>query len=276
MRSMRSGTPADALIRTTCALSTVELRAAYLCDRVVHGDVAWLASVFDVVCERAEQADPNAREVLIPLVDALNHPSTCAAVQRLREQACGVPHLALSRLLRQGSSRLVVRALGKPENDRVPMYAQGRELSVGERKALARRPDRSTIDRLFRDPHPDVIRVALAGPKVREDDVIALAARRPCRPDVLVEVARVSRWVHRPRIRMALILNPDTPVDVTAKLLGLLMRHELRLVATSPAVSTHVRALAVEHFRRRIPVALGILPPTMPRCTELTRTPATR
>ena len=59
--------------------------------------------------------------------------------------------------------------------------------------------------------------------------------------------------VGRLRIRIALVLNPDTPLECAAPILGLLMRHELRLVATSPTVAPAVRALCLEHLERRPP-----------------------
>jgi hypothetical protein len=52
---------------------------------------------------------------------------------------------------------------------------------------------------------------------------------------------------------MALVLNPDTPLEIAAPVAGLLMRHELRLVATSPTVAPAVRALCLEHLERRPP-----------------------
>jgi hypothetical protein len=144
----------------------------------------------------------------------------------------------------------------KPEEDRVPDYGLGRPLTLGERKSLARKPSRESTERLLRDPHPDVIRMLLVNPKVTEDDVLVLAARRPCRPDVLTQIARSPRWAHRPRIRIALVLNPDTPLDVTAPLVALLVRQELRLVATSTTVAPAVRALCLEHLERRPPSPL--------------------
>jgi len=220
---------------------------------LLRSEVADLAEMLDVVCARAEQAEASAREALVALVDALNDPACAQVVRLLREEAVGVPHLALERLVRQPVSTTPPRDVPDPEDDRVPDYGRGRPLTLGERKSLARRPDRASIERLVRDPHPDVIRMLLANPKVVEEDILALAARRPCRPDVLTEIARAPRWVHRPRIRMALVLNPDTPLEVAAPVVGLLMRHELRLVATSPTVAPAVRALAIEHLERRPP-----------------------
>jgi hypothetical protein len=181
-------------------------------------------------------------------------------VKLLREEAAVVPHLALERLVRKPVTIVPPRDVGKPEDDRVPDYGKGRPLTLGERKSLARKPDRSTMERLFRDPHPDVIRMVLASPKVTEEDVLGLAARRPVRPDVLTEIARQPRWAHRPRIRMALVLNPDTSLMIAAPIVGLLMRHELRLVATSPTVAPAVRALCLEHLERRPPAEFGSVP----------------
>lgn len=251
---------AESLIRTTCALPEAALRAAYLRDLLQRSPVPALAAVLDVVCARAEQAEEPAREALVALVDALNHESCVAVVQLLREEASGVPHLALERLVRKPVSIVPSRDVGRPEDDRIPDYGKGRPLTLGERKSLARKPDRGTMERLLRDPHPDVIRMVLAGPKVTEEDVLALAARRPCRPDVLTEIARQPRWAHRPRIRMALVLNPDTPLEIAAPIAGLLMRHELRLVATSPTVAPAVRALCLEHVERRPPAEFGAVP----------------
>lgn len=212
-----------------------------------------LARWLDVLCARAEQAEPAARETLVAVVDALQDPELGAIVQRLREEAAGVPHLALERLVRHPVSTYPTREVPKPEEDRVPDYGRGRPLTLGERKSLARKPSRESTERLLRDPHPDVIRMLLVNPKVTEDDVLVLAARRPCRPDVLAQIARSPRWSHRPRIRVALVLNPDTPLDVAAPLVALLVRQELRLVATSTTVAPAVRALCNEHLERRPP-----------------------
>jgi len=245
------------IIRATLSIPEAELRVSYLRSvlrrEYEKDDVGRLAQWLNVLCARAEQAEPAAREALVALVDALQDPSIADIVQRLREEAVGVPHLSLERLVRQPVSVVPSREVPQPEEDRIPDYGRGRPLTLGERKSLARKPDRQMTERLLRDPHPDVIRMLLVNPKVIEEDVLSLAARRPCRPDVLTEIARTPRWTHRPRIRMALVLNPDTPLDVSAPLVGLLVRQELRLVATSTTVAPAVRALCLEHLERRPP-----------------------
>lgn len=104
-------------------------------------------------------------------------------------------------------------------------------LSLGERKAKARTLDKDLLDRLLFDPDASVIRVLLRNPRVTERDVIRLASRRPNRRDVLREIALVSRWLSRPGVQRALVLNPYTPVRVTVALLPLLGAQELHEVS---------------------------------------------
>jgi hypothetical protein len=228
---------------------------------VREGDALALARALDWICERAEQAETSAREALIAIVDALNREELRPSIQRLRENAADESLLALERLIRDPvrpsqSSR-------DAEGARVPERPQGqaaggvepRLLTLGERKFLARRPDRDTLQRLMSDTHPDVISRVLRNPRLTEDDVVRLAARRPGNRTVLAEIARATHWLRRSRVRVALLLNPATPPDIAVRIAGLLLRTELQLVARSAGVAASLRALCMEHLERRPPVA---------------------
>jgi hypothetical protein len=250
---------AEALVRATLSLGDARLRASYLATVARSRPAAVLARALDGVCERAEQAESEAREVLVAVVDALNGEGMDGIVQCLREEAAAASLLALERLIRPASrsSRpspaAVADAILKDAVD-APRSSpqQGRVLTLGERKFLARRPDRATIQRMLADPHPDVIQLCLSNPRLTEDDVLRLTARRPGRAEILAEVAR-SAWARRARIRLALVLNPATPLEIATRAAGLLLRHELDLVARSPGVSAPLRAVCLEHLERRPP-----------------------
>jgi len=110
------------------------------------------------------------------------------------------------------------------------------------------------MEKLFADPHPAVIRTLLANPKVVEDDVVRLTARRPADPEVLAVIARSPRWTHRVRVRMAIVLNPDTPPELSIPLLALLLRPELELVAGASLLVPTLRAAARDLLDRRPPL----------------------
>jgi hypothetical protein len=245
---------ANALVRVTLSLGDGDLRARYVASVAQTTPIGELAPMLDVICERAEQAEAAAREALIAIVDALNAGGMGDQLQSLREEAAGESLHALERLIRV-PPRSRPPSGAPPRDPRVAHENQprGRTVPLGERKSLARRPDRDTLQRMLRDPHPDVIRRCMTNPRLVEDDVVRLAARRPGNADALAEIAR-SRWVRRPRVRMALVMNPATPVEVVTRLVGLLLRPDLAMAAHSPGVAAPVRALCLELLVRRPPV----------------------
>jgi len=103
-----------------------------------------------------------------------------------------------------------------------PPLKTDREITLGERRSWARRPDRDLIDRLLLDPDPVVIRNLLDNPRLIERDVLRVASRRPASDAVLTEVFYHPRWSQRSEVQLALVLNPYTPVLIAAGLVALL------------------------------------------------------
>jgi len=237
------------LSRAIVALADPALRRDFVIDRTAVEDPADFGAQLDALCVDAEQGDEIAKEALVAIVDAMNDPRAEKAAQRLREEAAGSGLVALDRLLRRPSRSL---APG-PRSQRAPDYGFGRPLTLGERKSLAKKTDRNLLERLLGDPHPDVIRGVLRNPRLTEDDVVRFVARVPGRPELLTEVARSQRWAHRPRVRLALVLNPLSPIELTTPLANLLLRHELKLVIESTNVPMGLRAICLEHSKRKYP-----------------------
>ncbi len=239
----------DALRAGALALVDLPMRDAWLRDQLHRAPLPEAARALDQLCQEAEQASSRARVVLLSAIRALLHEDSAELAQRLREEAAAGSLLSLDRFLRWPTYQ--PRATD-PQGRALPQGA-GRALTLGERKSLARRPDRRAFDRLLRDPHPDVIRMLLSNPRLTEDDVVRLAARRPNFPDILAEIARCVRWSTRPRVRMALVLNPATPPEIAVPMVLLLVNPELRLVHELTEANAPVRAAAVELLRRRPP-----------------------
>jgi hypothetical protein len=145
-------------------------------------------------------------------------------------------------------ARLFFSLADQTGTDRAPapermLVPHGRVLTLGERKALARGPQRDLIARLLRDPDPQVIRNILENPKLTEQDVVVIAARRPARADVLRQIL-TSRWLARYHVKRALVMNPYTPTDVAVRLLAALTGVDLRAVSADPNLAEDVRAQA--------------------------------
>jgi len=111
------------------------------------------------------------------------------------------------------------------------------------RARLTKNPDE--LARLAVASHPAVVREVLRNPRLTEDLVVRIAARRPARPEPLVEIWRSTRWSVRPAVRRALAFNPYLPPEVGVKVVPLLPRPELELLKDSAGLHVSLRELAV-------------------------------
>lgn len=243
---------AHRLRRVLLSLPDVTLRVGWLrahLGELRDGDAAELLSS---LCEDGERADPDSREALLVVAMVLVAEGDSPFVERLRQHAEVRRLLSLARLLRRGSEGpSASRALSVPP---VPDYGSGRELTVGERRSLARSNDRRVLEKLLRDPHPLVLRQLLGNPRLTEDDVVRLAARRPLPSIVAPTLAESPRWLRRPRVRLTLLLNPGTPEPISMPLLAVCTRCELREVIHGVDAPLALRGSAQELLERSPPL----------------------
>ena len=117
-------------------------------------------------------------------------------------------------------------------------------MTLGERKAKARTQDKQLLDRLLFDPDPAVVQILLRNPRITEADVLKLASKRPNRPDALVEIVNVERWVIRSNIRRAIVLNPYAPSRLAVTLMPLMAVQELMELRVDGSVQRLIRESA--------------------------------
>jgi hypothetical protein len=132
---------------------------------------------------------------------------------------------------------------GPLESHEVPSDLDMSSVTLGMRKYLARGQDRGYLDRLLLDSDPSVVRNLLRNPRLVEQDVVRLAARRPAR-DIIQREIYSSRWSERYKVRLALVCNPYTPSELAIKLVGFLLRKDLRMVKNDKALHPLVRTEA--------------------------------
>jgi hypothetical protein len=239
------------LVHGALGILDLPMRDAWVRDALLRRPLPLIARVLEAVCFDTEQASPDAHEVLGSVVRVLIAPAQAGLVEGLRAEATEHSLLSLGRMLRRPPPRPPLESTPEPM---IPSYGTARPLSLGERKALARRPDRRKFDALLRDPHPAVIENLLQNPRLTEEDAITIAARRPGHAEVLLSLALHPRWSTRTRVRLSLVLNPYTPPDIAVAMTCLLMNQELRLVVDITTVCDLVRSVAFELLHRRPPV----------------------
>lgn len=100
--------------------------------------------------------------------------------------------------------------------------------SLGHLKSRARTTrDPDELARLVMVSNPAVIQNALLNPRLTEALVVRMAARRPARPEPLIEIWRSPRWSVRRGVRRALVFNPYLPPEVGVKIVPLLSTQDL-------------------------------------------------
>lgn len=125
----------------------------------------------------------------------------------------------------------------------------GRALTLGERRALARRPSAKTIEQLLHDPDPLVLKHLLQNPRLTEILLLRIVTYRPQSPHTLLTVFSHPHWGKRDQTRRALALNPDTPLPVRCVLLTHLSLDDLASVELEPQLTPLLQA-ALRRARR--------------------------
>jgi len=240
------------LKRLILALPEIGLRVGWLSEQLEVWPIDHSAQLLGRLCDESERSDPEAREALLAVAIYIVGLGDSEIVEELRRVAQEQHLLGLDRLVRRGPPPVMV---DRPATDLpVPDYGTGRELTLGERRSLARRPNRRAFDKLLSDPHPLVIRQLLMNPKLTEDDVVRLVSRRPARPETIYEVAQSHRWLARSRVRLSIILNPGSPPEVAMPLLPVCKRTELKEVVRATETSMVLRGTALELLEHRPPI----------------------
>jgi hypothetical protein len=229
------------------SLDELDMRVGLLCERMASIANEDAVSLLAEAHQNAALGETEAQRVFLAIGWALFDP-------RLHER-----RIELGETARQIGLHHVADFVTPPaesesapqDKRRIPDFGRGRPVTLGERKSLARTHDRALIQRVVRDPHPDVVRILLDNPSLTEEDVVHVCATRPNDPEVLQAVYRHRRWVVRYRPRNAIVRNPDTPLDTALLLAPLLRKPELREAATSSELPPSLRLVCRQILETR-------------------------
>jgi hypothetical protein len=244
---------AQTLARRLKAIREAALRRRALAEMLGRGDPsAWVDVLADLIDRAAATDDADTQTALDCLTHAvasetLGYEARTALYAAAR--AAGID--AVARLFLDASPPTVsADTLEKALEPERPIRPQGRPLTLGERKSLARSTRRDFLIPLLRDPHPAVVEILLANPHLTEADVVTVAALRPAVPASLLAVADHERWSTRYAVKRALVLNPAMPAHVAVRLATTLRRRDLLAIASDTHLPALLRAHAAELLAR--------------------------
>src|SRR5262249_33553947 len=124
------------------------------------------------------------------------------------------------------------------------------ELRLGERITLGRLATPAVLAGLLADPEAKVIRSCLENPRLREDDLVT-ALRQEAPPRALLEGSPGAlRWRDTYAVRLAIVLQPRTPLGVALPQLSSLLPADLLRVSETPGLVPLVQMAALNVVRR--------------------------
>ncbi len=245
-----AGGATDRFVDRLLKITDRPMRSQALVHRLRKFDAHLSVALLSGILARSIRRDLAAQEVLIdltttrPLLTSLGY----ERARRIYELAQRRELSTVARMLLSPES-LTGRTEGatdpRSENKHMP------DMALGRRKAMARARNRLELDRLLFDRHPGVIANLLNNPIITERDVVRISAMRPTNGEILTLVFRHPRWVTRYRVKVAIALNPFTPIDIALSVLPHLMLPELRRAAVTRTLKDEVREGARELIEGR-------------------------
>ena len=213
-----------------------ELAAARELDR--REPAAALALIDGLV--HLTRADPSLRPTVAAVMTALATEPFRARRERIEALARASGNDGVQALLSGAPAKQEFNLDVARKND-----AQSFSQTLGFLKQKARLTrNLDELARLEQLSDPSIVRNALLNPRLTEDGVVRIAARRPARPEPLIEIWRSPRWSQLARVRRALAFNPYLPPEVGTKILPLLTLADLKQIATDGGLHEDLRALA--------------------------------
>lgn len=212
----------DALIRRSRRLADRAFAARHACERLARFDDADVAHLLDALFRGAVQKRSGYLDLLEALSDfAVFRETFHSRLSAIFEQADEGGLLFAAEWL----APLPIR---RPAPRGLLVHDDLQSLTLGERRALARKADPNLLEKLLVDPDPAVIHNLLNHPRLLEQEVVRICAKQPNHPDVMLEVYRHPKWFSRYGVKKALLNNPVTPPRLVLLILTVLSLQDLR------------------------------------------------
>lgn len=107
------------------------------------------------------------------------------------------------------------------------------QLNTGQRLKLALSGNKAARELLIKDANKVVANSVLKNPRITEEEVQKVAHTKGTSDDMLRQIARNKEWVKSYTIRVGMLTNPKTPLQVSLKLLDTVYEKDLQGLAKS-------------------------------------------
>ena len=134
------------------------------------------------------------------------------------------------------------------------------DMRLGEKVTLAKVATPPVLARMLAETEPKIATSCLINPRLREEDLVTAIRQETASPALLEAAAASTRWGECYAVRLALVLQPRTPLGVALAQLTSLLDRDLERVASVSGLRPLVQAAALrlaESGPGRTPVRSG-------------------
>jgi hypothetical protein len=135
------------------------------------------------------------------------------------------------------------------------LWAQIRDMNMGERIKLALKGNKDARMVLLREPNRHIQRLVLMNPRISEEEILMVAKDRNTDEEILAILADSRDWTKIYALRIALVENARTPAAKSLRLLATLGEKDLARRARSKnvpnVVAVQARRLLFQMRQRR-------------------------
>ena len=118
------------------------------------------------------------------------------------------------------------------------------DMRLGEKITLAKIATPPVLARLLAETDPKVSEACLINPRLREDDLVTALRQDTAARGLIEAAAASSRWGDRYAVRLALVLQPRTPLGVALGQITSLIDRDLARVAGAEGLKPLVQVAA--------------------------------
>jgi hypothetical protein len=233
--------PTRELLKSILAVKDLNIRSFLFAEKIDGLPNSTIIHVFRQIYYRASVRQQPFFDIYISMVDVekLANKLGPERMSALYRQAIDEGYHEISVLFIRPALHVTITP-----DEREKANWEMNEVPLGRKKSMARSQDFDLLKRLARELSPDIIGILLENPRVTEDMVIEIAARRPAAAEVQREIFSNYRWISRKSIQNALTQNPYTPPDIAIRLINLIDLKSLKDVARSDCLHPEVIAAA--------------------------------
>ena len=119
------------------------------------------------------------------------------------------------------------------------------DMRLGEKVTLAKIATTPVLTRLLAETERQIAESCLINPRLREEDLVTAVRQDTASPALLEAAAASSRWGDRYAVRLALVLQPRTPLGVALAQLTSLLDRDLERVGSAAGLRPLLQAVAL-------------------------------